>query len=114
MIEFTYLTFLAAWKFYIGFAACICAYRQYLKGSLNALNVVLFSPALVSFYFTDLVLNWTLLTLMFGRTPDGTKSISDRFKYYREVAAPSEFAKQFATFTCEKLLNPVDPSETHC
>ena len=114
MITITWLVIWATWKYYIAFAACICAYRQHEKKKLNTLNIVLFAPALIPFYLVDLAINWTVLNLAFGYPPEGTKSISERFEYYRKVKAPTITAKQVADFTCEKLLNTIDPSDNHC
>jgi len=114
MISLTLTTLLATWQFYIMFAACICAYRQHERGRLNTLNVVLFAPALIPFYITDVFLNWTLFNLMFGKTPEGTVTISDRFKYYREVKAPNKTSLVVANFLCDEILNRVDPSDNHC
>ena len=114
MITFTLLSIWAVWKFYVMFAACILVYRQYLKGTLNNWNIALFAPSLISFYFVDYVFNNTILALIWGRSPNGTKTISERFEVYHNGDAPSQFAKDVATFTCEKLLNTVDPSGNHC
>jgi len=114
MIYMTAMAFLAVWKFYVTAAFCIVVYRLWLKGSLNIYNKLLFAPVIIPFYLSDVFFNFTLLNLAFGMTPTGTKSISERFEYYRKVKAPSEFAKSIADFTCDKLLNTVDPTENHC
>jgi len=114
MITLTLLTIFAAWKYYLTAAFCIVIYRLWLKGNLNIWNKVLFFPVIIPFYLSDVFFNFTLLNLMFGMTPAGTKSISERFEYYRKIKAPSEFSKQVADFVCDKLLNTVDPTENHC
>ena len=101
------------WLFYAGFALCISVYRQWLKGTLNLLNKLCFAPVLIVFAMLDIAINYTLL-MVFGPPPAKCYTISARFESYHKVSAPSEFAKAVATFTCEKLLNTIDPTGDHC
>ena len=114
MITLTILTILAVWKYYLTAVFCIVVYRAWLKEQLNIWNKVLFAPVIIPFYLSDVLFNFTLLNLAFGMTPAGTKSMSERFEYYRKVKSPSIFAKQVADFVCDKLLNTVDPTGNHC
>ena len=104
---------LLVWAFYVGFAVSISVYRQWLKGVLHPINKVLFSPVLVGFFSIDVVLNYTVL-LVLGWPPAGDYTISARLATYHTTDKASEFQKVFATFVCEQLLNPIDPSGTHC
>jgi hypothetical protein len=114
MITLTLISLLAIWKYYLTAVLCIIVYRAWLKEQLNIYNKIAFSPILASFYVSDVLLNFTLLNLTFGMTPVGTKSMSERFEYYRRVKSPSPFALQVADFVCDKLLNTVDPTGNHC
>jgi hypothetical protein len=107
-------TALILWAFYAGFALSISVYRLWIKGTLNLLNKLCFAPVLITFALIDVLLNYTVLRLAFGPTPPKCYTISARFEYYHKVSAPSQFAKIVATFTCEQLLNTIDPSGDHC
>jgi hypothetical protein len=113
MIYVTY-TLLCLWAFYMAFAMCISVYRLWLKGSLNLLNKVLFGPVLIVFFVVDVLLNWTLLLLVFGAPPPGCRTISDRLEFYHSHPFCTPFEQDFAQFVCEKLLNPIDPAGGHC
>ena len=104
---------LAIYLFYIGFAVAISVYRQWLKGTLNLWNKVLFAPVLISFFFLDVFVNYTVL-LVLGWPPQGCHTISERLAEYHTTSNASDFQKAVATFVCEKLLNPIDPTGAHC
>jgi hypothetical protein len=105
---------LYTWAFYAGFALSISVYRLWVKGTLNLLNKLCFAPVLITFALLDVVLNYTVLLLVFGTPPPRCYTISARFEQYHKVSAPSPFAKIVATFTCERLLNTIDPTGDHC
>lgn len=98
--------------FYWAFAAAITVYRKWVKGELNTYNKVLFAPLLIWFYLVDLWINWTVLFTVMGRSPAGTKTISERFEVYH--AGGFGWKTDVATFVCEKLLNTIDPAGGHC
>jgi hypothetical protein len=100
------------WLFYAGFAVSVSVYRLWQKGTLNMLNKILFGPILIVFVLVDVLINYTVLLLVFGRPPEKTYTITDRLYVYHNQE--SGFKKRFASFVCEKLLNPVDPTGTHC
>jgi hypothetical protein len=103
-----------AWLFYAGFALCISVYRQWLRGSLNLFNKLCFGPVLAAFYVLDFLFNFTVLWLIWGDPPVHCYTISDRFEVYHKVSAPTPRAKVVATWTCEVLLNTIDPTGDHC
>jgi hypothetical protein len=107
-------TILALWAFYMGFALSISVYRQWLKGTLNLLNKVMFAPVLVCFYLLDVVLNWSVLLLVFGAPPPGCRTISERLHFYVSHPFCTTFQMDCAQFICDKLLNPIDPTGNHC
>jgi len=115
-----YFWIVALWFFYMGFAAAISVYRLWIQKKLNLLNETLYSPLLITFFLTDVVLNWTVL-LILGIPPKGCITMSDRFQVYHldknldgsDYAATS-LQKAIGTFICVKLLNPIDPTGNHC
>jgi hypothetical protein len=99
------------WAFYLGFALSVSVYRLWVQGGLNLWNKLLFAPVLIAFYALDIALNYTVF-MVFGLPPQGCISISLRMKAYRDSG--DGFRKVFASFLCEKFLNPIDPSGSHC
>ena len=127
-LENPFVWIFALWYFYKEFAGAISIYRFWLKKKLNLWNKVMFSPYLVSYFLTDVFINFTFLGIIYKTfsgeylPPKGCVSMSDRFQVYHkslllDMQTPFEataFQKDTATFVCEKLLNPVDPSGEHC
>jgi hypothetical protein len=69
---------------------------------------------LLWFGLLDIILNYTVVATAFGLPPEGAYTISTRFEKYRAPDFPDGIRKSVATFVCEKLLNTVDPSGSHC
>ena len=98
--------------FYYGFALCIGVYRRWVQGSLNVWNKVAFCLPILVFATLDVVLNYTVVSIVMGLPPKGDYSISDRFETYHKT--DEGWKTTVATFVCEKLLNPIDPTGNHC
>jgi hypothetical protein len=105
---------LILWAFYAGFALSISIYRMWVKGTLNLLNKLAFAPVIIAFGLADVLVNYTILSLIWGWPAKPDYTISARFEAYHKRTAPTPFAKTVATFTCEKLLNTIDPTGDHC
>ena len=105
------MIFLYALIFYWAFAAAISVYRLWLKGALNAWNEVAFIPLLFCFALLDVILNYTVFMVM-GLPPTHCYTISARLEYYHKNY--SGWRSPFASWVCEKLLNTLDPSGSHC
>lgn len=112
--------FLSIYLFYLGFALSVSIYRQWIKGTLNVLNKLLFAPILIIFIILDIILN-ILLIIPMGFPLNGVRppassferyTISYRFEIYREK--DHGWKTTLANLVCEKLLNTVDPTGTHC
>jgi sensor histidine kinase YesM len=97
--------------FYYGFALCVGVYRQWQKGALSFTNKFIFAIPLVAFTLVDVILNYTVLLVLFGLPPKGAWTISTRFESYRKTE--SGFKRQAADFTCG-FLNEIDPTGAHC
>ena len=104
-------TVLFWYVFYIGFAASVCVYRQWLKGTLNLFNKLVFAPVLIVFGLMDVALNYTVF-MVFGRPPARCYTISSRMEQYRKTGAPLQAL--VATILCVYMLNPIDPAGEHC
>ena len=104
--------FLAVYLFYIGFAVSISVYRQWLKGTLNLLNKVLFAPILLGFATLDVALNFTVFLLLMGPPPTQCYTISARLAWYHQYC--TDWRHSVAVFVCDELLNPIDPAGGHC
>jgi len=99
------------WAFYLCFALSISVYRIWLKGVLNPFNKLVFAPVLISFFLVDVLLNYTVLMVM-GLPPRNCHTISDRLAFYNLFY--DDWRHSFASFICDKLLNPIDPNGNHC
>ena len=118
----------ALWMFYIQFAGAISVYRLALKKTLNVLNYAMFSPYLAIYFLADVIINWTILAIIYKVSmgdwlpPPGCTTMSRRFQVYHtrlllDGTTPypaTIFEHASATFVCEKLLNPIDPTGNHC
>ena len=105
-------TLLTLYAFYVGFALSVSIYRQWVKGTLNAFNKLIFAPILITFIIIDILINYTILILLMGFPPKSSHTISDRFYIYHH--GRYGWKTTVATITCEKLLNTVDPTGNHC
>ena len=103
---------LHAYAFYLGFALSISVYRLWEQGKLNLLNKILFAPVLIVFAALDVLLNYTLLVLVFGLPRGKDYTISARFETYRNTE--TGYKRAIADFTCEKLLSTIGPTGKHC
>lgn len=108
------MIFLFAYLFYLGFVLSISAYRRWIAGELNAYNKVMLLIPVVLFACLDIVLNYSVFLITMGFPPDHCYTISARLAYYRERMGVEPWKKKVADFVCEKLLNPIDPSGSHC
>ena len=102
---------LYAYAFYLGFALSVGVYRQWVSGKLGLLNKVLFAPVLLAFTLLDVVLNYTVLVLVFGLPEQHDYTISSRFATYRENGPG--YRRTVAIFVCD-LLSELDTSWRHC
>ena len=106
-------TILLLYIFYVGFALCVSVYRQWVKGTLNVFNKIVFAPILIFFIVVDIVINYSLLLVIMGFPPvKNDHTISDRFYTYHH--GKYGWKTKVATITCEKLLNTIDPTGQHC
>jgi hypothetical protein len=71
---------------------------------------VLGAPAAIFAYLADVLLNWTLVSLLFF-DPPREATITSRLHRYQRTDPTSKRAR-VARFVCVHLLNPFDPE--HC
>lgn len=74
--------------------------------TLPLASKILGAPAALTAYLFDIVLNWTLFTVVFLDLPR-EKTITERLHRYR-----AGWRGTIARWVCEHLLNPFDPE--HC
>lgn len=105
------MTLLYIYSFYLGFALSIGVYRQWVAGKLKLLNKIIFAPVLLVFILLDVVLNYTILIVLFGLPGKHDYTISSRLETYR--AGEPGFKKTIANFICS-MLSEIDTSGRHC
>ena len=69
-------------------------------------------PLLVTMVVVDVLMNWTLFTLITLDLPREA-FVTSRMKRYRAQTTVN-WHSRLATFICTKLLNPFDPTKHHC
>jgi len=103
---------LLPWVFWVGFVFSISVYRRWQQGKLNLLCKILSMPIILPFSVLDVIFNYTVLVALYGFPSKRDYTISSRFETYRKTNQIKK--RKLADFTCEQLLNPIDPFDTHC
>ena len=97
------------WLLYLG--AC-ALYRAKKEKVLSKSALVISLPIILSVVIIDFLMNYSLFTLFFWELPKEAL-VTDRLTRHIKEINPS-WRKTLATWICNNLLNPFDPSGTHC
>lgn len=109
-IGFVLLYLLAFWYLYL---IVMGLYRAHLANRLSRVAFVLALPALVIGFLVDWVANWSIAIVVFMEAPEAPEElVTDRLRRY--INGPSGWRKTRALAICEHLLDPFDPSGSHC
>lgn len=88
-------------------------YRAHLSKRLTGLNKVLCYPIVILAVIVDVVAQYTIATLFFLDLPDsGERLVTARLQRY--VASGKGKRYLIASYICDNLLDPFDPTGEHC
>ncbi len=95
-------------------------YRAYLDKRLNGVALYLAMPALIIGYAVDILSNWTVAAIWFREWPEFRFAwqkpdlVTDRLQRYLSPQYPDGHNKEYARLICGQLLDPFDPTGSHC
>ncbi|MCX8003431.1 MAG: hypothetical protein N2688_00495 [Burkholderiaceae bacterium] len=90
-------------------------YRAHLAGRLHpgTVRFWLAAPVVVVGYLADIVLQWTVGTVLFADLPrPGENLLTARLKRY--MRGRDHWRRRWAEWICTHLLDPFDPKGDHC
>lgn len=102
---------LAAWVFWQLFVYTMGLYRAKLTGRLKGFALLLCSPGVVLAFTLDVVFQFTVFTVVFADLPR-EMLVTKRLRRY--VDGPDTWRKRWADYFCKHLLDPFDPTGSHC
>lgn len=105
--------FLSLYVLWIFFLAVMNLSRCRENGTLTKAALYLGYPVLLIGYALDVLVNLTILTVLFFEFPTGW-TVTGRLKdhIYRDV--PGGWREKLAGWLCANLLNSFDPDGRHC
>lgn len=111
---YTLLTVLGAlWALWYCYLIVMSLYRANLNGRLSNASKFLGAPALVIGWLLDWLINWTIATVFFREFPQSPMEVvTGRLSRY--IAGPPCLNKHYAEVLCQHILDPFDPTGTHC
>lgn len=98
------------WLFYGMFVLVMGAYRAHLAKRLIPLTYALLGPWVVIGALMDVASNLTIFTVIFFEFPRELL-VTTRLKRYMSQTG---WRWKAASFICEKMLDPMDPTGDHC
>lgn len=105
------LVLLAMWVFWCGYVFTMGLYRAKLQGRLKGLSLVLASPVVAVAFTLDFVAQMTVFTVVF-MDPPRHWLVTNRLRAY--MRGPDGWRRQWADRLCHHLLDPFDPTGSHC
>jgi len=111
MAELILFTVAYLYAFWCAYVLVMGIYRAHLAKRLVGLNKVLALPVVVLGYAMDVVANWIIAPLVFLDFPREALVTSRLIRYKREDHG---WRYQLATWICDELLDPLDPTGDHC
>ena len=130
MMEVIGYTLLALWLFWHGYIHAMGLYRAKLKGRLVGLPLVLSLPVIFFTFLLDVVIQFTVASLVFKQWPKdigftkreykgvtipwptGDWFVTDRLRRYIREGEGWRF--KAASVICKYLTDPFDPTGAHC
>lgn len=86
-------------------------YRSYLSKKLTRTTIFLSIPFVATGFIIDVISNFTIATLIFLEWPKEFL-VTDRL--VRHIKSKKGWRCSLAQWICQHLLDPVDPSGSHC
>jgi hypothetical protein len=130
MTEIAIYTALAIWLFWHGYIHAMGLYRAKLKGRLVGLPLILSIPVIVFTFALDVVIQFTIASLVFWQWPKGIKfekrawheftypwPVGDWFvthRLRRYIKEGEGWRFKVASVICYRLTDPFDPTGAHC
>jgi hypothetical protein len=123
-------TLLVCWVFWHGYIHAMGLYRARLKGRLVGLPLVMSIPVILVTFVLDVILQFTVASLVFWEKPTGVGFekrkvkgitvpwpvgdwfVTDRLRRY--IAQGSGWRFTVADVICYRLTDPFDPTGAHC
>lgn len=106
-------TILTLWAFYLLYVLMMGTYRAFLRKKLQGLSLVLLAPALGLAFVLDVLIQFTLASLVFWEIPrKGEWFVTHRLRTY--IRQGEGWRWRIADVICRRLLDPFDPTGAHC
>ena len=130
MLETAAYIIFACWVFWHGYIHAMGLYRAKLQGRLVGLPLVLSVPVIFVTFALDVILQFTVASLIFWEKPTGIGFekrkykgvtvpwpvgdwfVTDRLRRY--MAQGSGWRFNVADVICYRLADPFDPTGAHC
>lgn len=105
---------LGVYGFWALFVLVMGLYRAWLAGKLPRTRPAFYLalPWVAVGFAADVMGNYTLACIVFFDAPQ-EQLVTQRLKRYI-ASEPTSWRGRAATFICQELLNPFDPSGQHC
>jgi hypothetical protein len=98
----------ASWGLYV---LVVGLYRAYMAKRLNRYAIFLSIPFVAIGFIVDILSNITLATILFWELP---KELLVTARLVRHLKNKNTWRFYIAQWICKHLLDPVDPSGSHC
>lgn len=105
--------FLSLYVLWIFFLAVMNLSRCRENGTLTKAALYLGYPVLLIGYALDVIVNLTILTVLFLEFPKGW-TVTGRLKDHIYRDEPGGWREKLAGWLCANLLNSFDPDGRHC
>lgn len=105
------------WVFWLVYVVVMGFYRAHLAKRLNPLTFVMASPVLIVGYALDMFCQYTLACLVFWDRPKSflhERMVTTRLQRYVAEGEVGGWRFKVATYICDKMLDPFDPTGNHC
>lgn len=107
------LTLAALWAFWLLYVFTMGLYRAFLSGRLRGLPLVMAAPVVALAAVVDLLMQLTIFTLVF-LDPPRHWLVTYRLRHYMAHLPPAHWRRRWADRLCHHLLDPYDPTGSHC
>lgn len=106
-------TLATLYALYLLYVFMMGAYRAYLQKRLVGVSFILLGPVLLVAFALDVFVQFTLASLVFWEIPrKGEWFVTHRLRRYRR--GEDGWRSVAATWICDHLLDPFDPTGAHC
>lgn len=107
------LTLAALWVFWLLYVFTMGLYRALLMGRLKGLSLLMCAPVVAVAFVVDLLMQFTVFTIVFAEVPRDWL-VTHRLRRYMRELPPEHWRRRWADYLCHHLLDPFDPTGVHC